>query len=310
VKSITFAPDDDLINPGWDTVFKAVFTKQTETSQGALRGLLSAILERTVTVVKVKANEPAVDDLRDRQIRYDISCKFDAGELADVEMTLNPDKCEPVRIEYYTSKLFIGQDIRGNDRNYDNLKGTYQISLLVNGELFEDEKFLHEFQSYDEVRKTPLGGRTHIITLELSKIEGLLKKPVEEMSAKERWAVFFKYCTDKGNRGVINEILKQEEGIAMAGAELLTISKDEHEQARLLSELKYELDLQSRVVTAKREGLAEGWQKGQREGWQKGQREGQRKILDLLRNGRTLEDILKEYGDVESGATDDQPRRT
>jgi hypothetical protein len=34
-------------------------------------------------------------------------------------MTLNPDKFEPVRIEYYTSKLFIGQDIRGNDRNYD-----------------------------------------------------------------------------------------------------------------------------------------------------------------------------------------------
>jgi predicted transposase/invertase (TIGR01784 family) len=306
VKIIAFAPDDDLINPCWDNVFKAVFTRQTQTSQGALRGLLSAILERTVTVVKVKANEPAIDDLRDRQIRYDISCKFDADELADVEMTLNPDKFEPVRIEYYTSKLFIGQDIRGNDRNYDNLKGTYQISLLVNGELFEDEGFLHEFEYYDEVRKTALGGRTHIITLELSKVEGLLKKPVEEMSAKERWAIFFKYCTDKGNRGLINEILKQEEGIAMAGAELLTISQDEHEQARLLSELKYELDLQSRVVTAKREGRQEGLA----EGWQKGQREGQRKILDLLRNGRTLEDILKEYGDDENGTADDQSGRT
>ncbi|MDR0562992.1 MAG: hypothetical protein LBG73_09935 [Spirochaetaceae bacterium] len=78
------------------------------------------------------------------------------------------------------------------------------------------------------------------------------------MNAKERWAVFFKYCTDKENRSRINEILKYEEGIAMAGEELLTISRDEHERARLLSELKYELDMQSRMVNAKREGMAAG----------------------------------------------------
>jgi hypothetical protein len=43
----------------------------------------------------------------------------------------------------------------------------------------------------------------------------------------------------------------------MAGEELLAISRDEHEQARLLSELKDELDVQGWVVTAKQEGRAD-----------------------------------------------------
>jgi hypothetical protein len=43
----------------------------------------------------------------------------------------------------------------------------------------------------------------------------------------------------------------------MAGEVLLTISKDEVERARLLSEYKYIVDTQSKVVQAKREGKAE-----------------------------------------------------
>jgi hypothetical protein len=43
----------------------------------------------------------------------------------------------------------------------------------------------------------------------------------------------------------------------MAGEVLLTISRDEIERARLMSEYKYELDTQSKVVQAKREGRQE-----------------------------------------------------
>jgi phage terminase Nu1 subunit (DNA packaging protein) len=51
---------------------------------------------------------------------------------------------------------------------------------------------------------------------------------------------------------LVNEIIKSEEGIAMAGQVLLNISKDERERARLTSEYKYAVDLQSKVVDAKR----------------------------------------------------------
>ena len=44
----------------------------------------------------------------------------------------------------------------------------------------------------------------------------------------------------------------------MAAHTLLTISQDEIERARLLSEYKFEMDLQSKMVDARRDGIAEG----------------------------------------------------
>jgi predicted transposase/invertase (TIGR01784 family) len=56
----------------------------------------------------------------------------------------------------------------------------------------------------------------------------------------------------------------------MASEVLLTISKDERERARLLSEYKYEVDTQSKMVQARRKGLQEGRQEGLQEGRQQG----------------------------------------
>jgi flagellar biosynthesis/type III secretory pathway protein FliH len=91
--------------------------------------------------------------------------------------------------------------------------------------------------------------------VELSKVE---RKPVGEMTAPGKWAFFFRYLTDKSRRREINELLEQEEGIAMASEVLISISKDEAEQARLRSEEKYVLDTQSRMAQAKREGQKAG----------------------------------------------------
>jgi len=252
MEKICFKYEDDIINPCWDNVFKAIFTKGTPESRGALEYLLSAILRRRLTVLTIVANEPPVDSVNERQIRYDINCKFDGGELCNIEMTLNPDVDEPMRLEYYSGKLFIGQDIRGQDKSYSDLKHTYQISLLVNTSMIKDDSFVHHFKHYDEEKGISLNGRSHIITIELSKLEQIARKPVADMTALERWAVFFKYTLDKEKRELVNEIIKHEEGIAMAGQVLLSISKDEKERARLTSEYKFAVDLQSRMVNARR----------------------------------------------------------
>jgi urease gamma subunit len=81
---------------------------------------------------------------------------------------------------------------------------------------------------------------------------------------------------DKSKRGIINEIIEYEEGIAMASEALMTISRDEIERARLMSEEKYVLDTQSKLVHAKREWKQE--------------------IISLLKNGKSPEEIIKEYG--------------
>jgi predicted transposase/invertase (TIGR01784 family) len=237
-----------------DNVFKAVFTKDTPESQGALAKLLSAIIGRDLSVITLTANEPAIDNIRERQIRFDINCRAADGELLNVEMSLNPDKFEPIRLEYHAGKLFTAQDIRGADKTFDDLKPAYQIAFLVRSRFFADEGFFHTFEYYDPERSISLNGRSRIITLELAKLERVIEKPVEKMSEQEHWAVFFRYLTDKGKRQKINEIMEYEEGIKMASEVLLTISKDEIERARLMSEYKYVVDTQSKVVQAHREG--------------------------------------------------------
>ena len=220
--------------------------------------LLSAIIGRMLAVLLITANEPPVDSVNERQIRYGINCKFDSGELCNIEMTLNPDAYEPVRMEYYSGKLFTSQDIRGKGKPYSDLKHSYQIALLVNSPIIEDDAFVHHFKYYDEKNKISLNGRSHIITIELSKLEQIALKPVVEMTALERWAIFFRYTPDKEKRELINEIIKAEEGIAMGAQVLLSISRDERERARLTSEYKYAVDLQSKMVDSRRAGILEG----------------------------------------------------
>jgi predicted transposase/invertase (TIGR01784 family) len=258
--AIRFDQADDLIDICMDNVFKAVFARDTPESQGALSALLSALTGRDLVVVAIGANEPPIDNIRDRQIRFDISCKAADGELVNVEMSLNPDAYEPVRLEFHAGKLFTGQDIRGADKSYDDLKAAYQIAILGKEKFFADEEFLHQFEYYDPERRIPLGGRSRIITMELSKLDRVIEKPAGVMTASEHWGIFFRYLTDKSKREKINEVLEYEEGIAMAGEVLLRISRDEAERARLASEYKYVVDTQSKVVQAKREGRQEGRQ--------------------------------------------------
>jgi predicted transposase/invertase (TIGR01784 family) len=217
-------------------------------------------------VETIIANEPAVDDMRQRYLRFDVACKTGKGEPINVEMAFNPKTSEQVRLEYHTARLFVGQDIHGQDKDYDDLKETYQIAILAKERFFPDENLTHNFLYYDPNAHISLGGRTRIITVELVKTGPVVDKPIEEMTTAERWAVFFQYLTDEEKRGKIIEIINREEGIAMALDTLANITQDEVEYARMSNLIKSQLDYQSGMVSARREGLKEGFTKGHDEG--------------------------------------------
>ena len=150
----------------------------------------------------------------------------------------------------------------------------YNAEKVVRQPLFDDDELLHHFRYYDEEKRITLGGRVTIITVEMAKLSATLQKDIAQMSQEERWAVFFKYSTDISKRPLLNQILMQEEGIAMAAQTLLTVSRDEVERARLLSEYKFAVDLQSDMIHAKREGREEGREEGRAEGHAEGRAEG------------------------------------
>jgi predicted transposase/invertase (TIGR01784 family) len=269
--------DRAIMDIRYDPVFKAVFTKETTESRGALSRLISALIDRTVTVETIIANEPPIDDIRQRYLRFDVACKTGEGEPVNVEMCFNPKAHEPVRLEYHTARLFLRQDIHGKDKTYGNLKKTYQIAILAKERFFPDENFAHNFLYYDPDNHVSLGGRTRIITVELVKTGPVVDKPVEEMTNAELWAVFFQYLTDEEKRSKIIEIINREEGIAMALDTLVNITQDEIEYERMSNLIKSELDYQSGMVGARREGLREGLAKGLNEGLNKAS-------LDIARN--------------------------
>ena len=199
-------------------------------------------------------------------------------------MSLCPRKHEPARLEYHAAKLFAGQGIRGAGKTYDDLKPAYQIALLAKDRFFGDADFFHSFEYYDPARGVSLGGRTRILTLELAKLEAVARKPIDEMSNRDMWAMFFEYLTDPAMRAIINAILDRKEGITMAAEVLLTISRDEVERARLRSEEKNLLDIQSEMVHERREGRREGKREGIKEGRREGMMEGEKK--NALSNAR------------------------
>jgi hypothetical protein len=250
--SVQFTINDDLIDICHDNVFKAVFTKDTPASRGALQHLIGANLNEKVCVEAIGQNEPPINNLNDRQIRFDVSVAFADKRKANVEMTMFPSSVEFLRMEYYAARLHVSQEIRGRDLSFDNLTQTYQISFLGNHRFWDDDTLVHHFKFHDNEHNTDLNGRMTIVTVELVKVAQIVQKPVTQMNSMERWAVFLVYCKDKSKIDIINEILQIEEGIAMAGDVMIHISRDEIERCRLESEYKYELDLQSATVEARR----------------------------------------------------------
>jgi hypothetical protein len=138
MKQIYFPDNVVILNPCWDAVFKLIFTRETPRSRGALGSLASAFVGRKTQVLAVTPNEPPSNSPRDRQIRFDIACKLDGGEQANLEMTLCPRPYEPARLEYRLARLYTNQDIKGADKSFGDLQRAYQISFFAGGNLYRD----------------------------------------------------------------------------------------------------------------------------------------------------------------------------
>jgi predicted transposase/invertase (TIGR01784 family) len=271
---------DDPLDIRKDHIFKAVFTKELPAARGALSKLVSALISIKVAIEKIWANEEPIYSQGDRKIRFDINCRAENGERINVEMCFDPKPYEPVRLEFHIGRLFTSQEISGTDKDYNDLKRTYQIAVLAKKSFFADSEFLHSFEYYDPEHNVSLNGRTRIITLELAKLGKVADKPTSEMTEPESWAFFFEYLTDRGKRSKINEILEKEEGISMANEVLMSISRNEDERMRILSEEKYLLDRQSEKAYERKEG----------------RKEGSEEIISLLKSGKSPEDIIRDYG--------------
>jgi predicted transposase/invertase (TIGR01784 family) len=280
-----FRDGERILDIRYDPVFKAVFTRDTPKSKGALSDLISALIGRVISVETIVANEPVTSFMGQKKIRYDIACRSKNGEPINVEMSFHPINDEMKRLEYFASRSFVGQDVQGIDKDYSDLKGTYQIAILAQKSFFPDKNLTHTFLFYDPQTDVSLDGKIRIITLELEKAAIFISKPVEEMTNAEQWAAFFQYLTDEAKREKIKEIINRKEGIAMAANALCQVTADEEEYARLTSLMKGELDWRSGIKDARQEGHKEGFANGLNKGLTKGRNEAN---LDNAQKMKTM----------------------
>ena len=204
-------------------------------------------------------------------------------------MSFNPGTDEQARIEYYTARLFTGQNIHGENKNYNDLKKTYQITILAKGIFFPDEELIHDFSYSDLKTHVSFAGKTRIITVELEKIKPIAEKPVEKMTKTELWAVFFEYLTDSKKRAKIIDITNREEGIALAVKTMTGFTQNELDYMRETARIKSELDYQSLMTNAERKGLQEGLEKGLKE--------GRKEVFELLEQGLSVDEIKERLRD-------------
>jgi predicted transposase/invertase (TIGR01784 family) len=297
---------DALLNPCSDEVFKALFTNESEESRTALRCFLTAVLHKEVKDVELRPNEPPVLDDSDKVVRFDVSCTFNDGDAADVEMQGVNKYCSfGRRAEYLCARLLNSVLHRGD--NWQTMPEVYQISLLN----FIFDKDDPAAVGHYRMRKNNghlLSGIQTVIFLELPKIEALGDVPPEDLNSEQKWCKFFLDADNPLKQDYVGK-LAAEGGIMEAKKTLDRISSDwvlwKRELDRDVIESDRKTELQFMEEQGMKKGMERGMEKGMKEGMKKGLEQGvvqgtlqtkQEDARNLKRLGVPVQTIIQAVG--------------
>ncbi|MCL2747718.1 MAG: Rpn family recombination-promoting nuclease/putative transposase [Oscillospiraceae bacterium] len=227
--------DIELLPPYDDRVFKAFLTLPG--SEPALKFVASAIINRPVVNVLVRNTELPVTDTEEKAERFDVNCKIDDDTQADIEMQSSRMEEQKggnhnnlkARSIYNLCDLHSSQSSKGIP--YDKLIRTYQVMFCGYTVFPERGSFINPFSIRHDTDNGLLHDGVRVLFIELSKLDNVLKKPVDEMTDMEKFSVFLRYADNPDYREVVNKVIESKEGLAVAGEMLMSISKDERERA-------------------------------------------------------------------------------
>jgi len=279
-----------------DVVFKAMLSADNEDSREALRSLLSACTRREVSTVRIVNNDLVPVHLDAKTARLDVHVTFNDGEAADLEMQAGKsDDDLRKRAEYYTAMLLAGQQSKG--KPYSRIKRVYQIFFL-NCVLFPDSSRLpRRYFSQEEVEHDRLSDATEIIFYELPKLEQRLRDflsgriDMETLTEEEKWCIYMRYRHEERAGALIERLCREEEGIMRAEKAVNKVSRDYIRYARKMAEIKNSMDRAQALFVAQEEGHAKGLVEGRAEGLEKGIAEERRRVLEMLDQGLSVEEI-------------------
>ena len=194
-----------------DVAFKTVFGSDDEKNQIALCSLLYALLGKKVKFVQITDNR-FIDNSKSC---VNLVAQLQSGRKVIVELEIvNPreDIMYEMMLDLYA--IYGNQELKGDELDL-GLKSSYKIGIADFVVDPDFEGLLTEFDLRNK-KGQPLGRDLEIIVL---KIIQLVKVPVmdpDQMSLLQKWCFFIKYYADDKKQDIIQELIRLEEGIAMA----------------------------------------------------------------------------------------------
>jgi predicted transposase/invertase (TIGR01784 family) len=283
----------DILPPYDDRVFKLILTAPE--AKPALMNLVPAVINRPVADVWVRNNELPPGDTEEKAARLDLNCVTDDGSQVDIEMQSSriEEKSKSAHRNlkgksiYYLCDLHSSQSSKG--KPYDELARSYQVTFCGYTVFPGRKDFVNSFSMRHDIDNELLHDAIHVMYVELSKLSEVLKKPVDEMTDLEKWAVFLKYAESPDYREVVNKVIESKEALIVASELLMGISQDERERAIFRSRRMYQTDLESNLYTARREGVAEGRVEGRA-------KERFNIVKNMIADGEPIEKITRQTG--------------
>jgi predicted transposase/invertase (TIGR01784 family) len=265
----------DILPPYEDGIFKSILTR--EESEPVLRDVISSILEVPVVKAVVRNAEPPITDINEKREVFDVNCKLDGDKQAAVEMQSRNMQGDNMETGYPNirgrsvlelCKLHASQPGRGSQ--YAGLLQSYQVTFCNYTVLPELDYFVNRF-SFRRKDGYELSNSVGIIFVELTKLNKIMKKPIEDMTPAEMWAIFFKHGASAQHKGLLDKIRDQRGEIEVAANVLTSISRDEVERAHYRSRQIFQMDMASNYAASRQEGQA--------------------RVIALMEEGYTLEQI-------------------
>ena len=254
--------DIDILPPSDDRVFKLILVSPE--SKPALIDLISAIIRRPVVDVVVRNNELPAGDTEEKAERLDVNCSIDDGTQVNLEMQAShiqedsngEHKNLKGKSIYYLCDLHSSQPSKGV-RRYDKLAQTYQVTFCSYTVFPNRNEYVNSFSMRHDEDNELLSAAIHVLYVELSKLNEIIKKSIDDMTDLDKWAVFFQYANIPTYRKKINKVIESKEALQMAGNLLMSISQDERERAMFRSRRMFQTDRESDIATAEDRGRRE-----------------------------------------------------
>ena len=245
--------DAELLPPYDDRIFKVMLTSPK--AKPTLILVSSEIIQQTVHDVIVRNNELPVDSADEKAEVFDVNCLIDKDYQADIEMqgSRMKEKRESdhanlrARSVYNVCDLHAAQNSRG--KQYDKLTRTYQVMFCGYTVFSNRAEYLNPFSIRHDTDNGLLHDAIKVLFIELTKLDNIIKKSVNEMTDMERFCIFLHYADKPDYRDLVNRVIESKEGLAVAGEVLMNISKDERERAIFRSRRMALADRESDMAT-------------------------------------------------------------